>query len=190
MIEGESKIVKQAVAGDREAFGLLYDRYQPRIYRFVFLKLGRREDAEDVTHQVFMKAFQCVGEYADIGHPFGSWLYEIARNQIIDRFRAAREEVSLDEMADNVFPAPAEAAFALDGKFQIELVRKTLKSLRPEYQDVVIFRFVEELSLKETAAAMQKSVGAVKLLQHRAIQSLRSLIAEKTNGRYPYSQTI
>ena len=122
-MESEDKIIARAVGGDRLAFGDLYDRYQPQIYRFAFLKMGRREDAEDGTHQVFMKAFQRISGYADRGHPFSSWLYEIARNQIVDHFRAAREEISLSKMDENVFAAPAEVSFTLDNKLEVAMAR-------------------------------------------------------------------
>src|ERR1700677_3343750 len=81
MIDGEEKLIQEAVRGDSSAFGLLYDHYQPMIYRFVAVKVGRREEAEDITHQVFMNAWQNIASYRHRGHPFSSWLYRIARNQ-------------------------------------------------------------------------------------------------------------
>ena len=90
MVDGEEKILTLAIRGKASAFGSLYDHYQPRIYRFVAIKVGRREEAEDLTHQVFLNAWQNIGNYKDLGHPFSSWLYKIARNQIADYYRARR----------------------------------------------------------------------------------------------------
>src|SRR5271168_2768290 len=96
MIDGEEKIVEKAVKGDSSAFGQLYDHYQPMIYRFVVVKVGRREEAEDITHQVFLSAWQGIKGYEHRGHPFSSWLYQIARNQVIDFYRSRRSDASID----------------------------------------------------------------------------------------------
>src|ERR1700690_2857319 len=96
MLDGEEKLVSDAVGGKSSAFGELYDHYQPMIYRFIAVKVGRREEAEDLTHQVFMSAFQNVKKYENRGYPFSSWLYQIARNQIADHYRAKRNESSID----------------------------------------------------------------------------------------------
>ena len=87
MLDGEKRIIQDAVGGEASAFGLLYDHYQPKIYRFVLVKVGRREEAEDLTHQIFLHALQNIGSYEHLGFPFSSWLYQIARNQIIDHYR-------------------------------------------------------------------------------------------------------
>ena len=177
MIDGEEKLIKQAVRGISSGFGALYDHYQPMIYRFVFIKVGRREDAEDITHQVFLSAWQNIKNYKDLGHPFSSWLYQIARNQVIDHYRARKNDVSIEKIDPEYFIIPATVNFDLSQKFEIEKVQVALQKLKPEYQDVVIMRFVEDLPLKEVAAAIKKTEGAVKLIQHRAIQELKKLLA-------------
>ena len=100
MLEDEQKLVKQAQDGGVEAFGLLYDHYLPRIYRFVLLKVSHREDAEDLSHQAFLKAWENIEQYDFRGYSFGSWLYRIARNVTIDYYRSAKTEVSTDNIAD------------------------------------------------------------------------------------------
>jgi RNA polymerase sigma-70 factor, ECF subfamily len=175
MIDGEDKIVLGAIAGDASAFGVLYDRYQPAIYRFVALKVGRREDAEDITHQVFMRAWQSVGTYEGRGFPFSSWLYRIARNQIVDFYRAHREHTDLDEV-EPLLLKEDDTADALDLKADVARVRAAMLELRTDYQDVIILRFIEERTLEEAAQALDRSVGATKVLQHRALRSLRALL--------------
>ena len=90
MLDGEQSYVNSAIRGDSSAFGVLYDHYQPMIYRFVAVKVGRREEAEDITHQVFLSAWQNIKRYEHRGHPFSSWLYRIARNQVVDHYRGGR----------------------------------------------------------------------------------------------------
>ena len=95
-IDGEEEqLIRSAVGGDSSAFGSLYDRYQPAIYRFIVVKVGSREEAEDITHHVFLSAWQKVRTYKHRGHPFSSWLYQIARNMVIDHYRSKKNDVSL-----------------------------------------------------------------------------------------------
>jgi RNA polymerase sigma-70 factor (ECF subfamily) len=180
MLDGEENIIKGAMRGDAHAFGLLYDHYQPAIYRFVVVKVGRREDAEDITHQVFMNAWQGMRRYRHRGHPFSSWLYRIARNKVIDHYRARKESVSLETVEIDQFGivlSSSQSDLAL--KLDFEKAMGAIRKMKQEYQDVVILRFVEELSLKETARAMGKTEGAVKLMQHRAIGELKKMLGEK-----------
>ena len=176
MIDGEEKLIKQAIGGDSSAFGTLYDRYQAMIYRFILVKVGRREEAEDITHQVFLSAWTNVRKYKHRGHPFSSWLYQIARNQVIDHYRAKKGEISLEKMDPEYFIAPASAQFDLAMKLDIEKVRVAIQELKPDYQDVIIMRFIEDISVKETATILKKSEGAVKLIQHRAINELKKML--------------
>ncbi|MDE2019200.1 MAG: sigma-70 family RNA polymerase sigma factor [Patescibacteria group bacterium] len=179
MLDGEEKLIHDAVKGDSSAFGLLYDHYQPMIYRFVAVKVGRREEAEDITHQVFLSAWQNIRRYEHRGHPFSSWLYRIARNRIIDHYRSSHENVSLEGLAvEEIVVAPQNAASDISAQLEMERVLKALHELKPEYQDVIILRFIEDLSIKETAAAMKKTEGAVKLMQHRAMAELRKILEE------------
>ena len=177
MLDGEVKLVESAVGGKASAFGLLYDHYQPKIYRFVLLKVGRREDAEDLTHQVFLNAWQNISSYKDLGFPFSSWLYRIARNQVIDRYRTKKPEISLEAIDIEYFADLGPGDKKLEDKIQLELVMGALKKLKQDYQDILIMRFVEDLSVKETAATVEKSEGAVKLMQHRAIKELKKILS-------------
>ncbi len=172
----ERKIIKSAVAGEASAFGKLYDQYQPQIYRFILFKVGHREEAEDLTHEVFVSAWQNISKYRDFGFPFSGWLYRIARNRVIDHYRTKKTPASIDDIDPEYFAVPTATPTTLEEKLEIERVRKALTHLKPEYQDVLIMRFIEELSLKETAAALGKTEGAVKLMQYRAMKSLQELV--------------
>lgn len=179
MLDREEDIIKQAVGGDSSAFGALYDHYHAMIYRFVMVKVGRREEAEDITHQVFLSAWQNVKTYRHRGHPFSSWLYQIARNQVIDHYRSAKIDVSLENVDPEYFAAPAIAHFDLGTKLEMEKVRLAIEQLKSDHQDVIIMRFVEDMALKETAEILGKSEGAVKLIQHRALKELKKILGEK-----------
>ena len=178
MLDGEEKLVISAVKGDSSAFGALYDHYHPMIYRFVAVKVGRREEAEDITHQVFLAAWQNIGNYEHRGHPFSSWLYQIARNQIVDFYRARRTDTSLDAMDLEYFAAPAAMDTALPVKLEMEQVRQAMRKLKADYEDVIILRFIEDLSLRETASALGKTEGAIKLMQHRAMRELKKILGQ------------
>jgi RNA polymerase sigma-70 factor (ECF subfamily) len=181
MIDGEEEqLIRSAVGGDSSAFGSLYDRYQPAIYRFIVVKVGSREEAEDITHHVFLSAWQKVGTYKYRGHPFSSWLYQIARNMVIDHYRSRRDDVSLDKLDPESSIIPAAAQADLSMKLQLEKVHRAVKELKPDYQDVIILRFVEDLPLKEVSAILKKSEGAIKLAQHRAIKELKKKLGDES----------
>ena len=177
MLDGEKTIIARAIKGEASAFGLLYDHYQAQIYRFVFMKVGHREEAEDLTHQVFLHAWQNIFSYKDYGFPFSSWLYRMARNQVIDSYRTRREHYRLDEMEENYDLVSQEIEKIAILNFELEEIREAILKLKPEYQDVIIMRFIEDLAPKEVALAIGKSEGAVKLIQHRAIKKLKDSLA-------------
>jgi RNA polymerase sigma-70 factor (ECF subfamily) len=189
MLDGEQHIVRAAIRGEASAFGALYDHYQPAIYRFILFKVGRREDAEDLTHHVFLRAWERIRSYKPRGYPFSSFLYRIARNQIIDHYRAKRETTPIEELELTLAAAP-ETAQHIDARLETDRVRKVLHEMKTEYQDVIILRFIEELSVEEAAVALGKSAGAVKVLQHRALKKLRELLNETTPDSPLVSDTI
>lgn len=178
MLDGEQDIIKRAIKGEASAFGLLYDKYQPQIYRFVYLKVSHREAAEDLTHQVFLNAWQKIENYKFRGFPFSSWLYSIARNQIIDYYRVQKTNISSEEAIELEVELTVENPIAknIDNNLDKEKVRRAIKKLKAEHQNVVILRFIEELSVRETAAAIGKTPLAVKLIQHRAVKNLKKII--------------
>jgi RNA polymerase sigma-70 factor, ECF subfamily len=187
MLDGEKDIIKRAIQGEALAFGLLYDHYQPQIYRFVYLKVSHREEAEDLTHQVFLNSWKRLSSYRHQGFPFSSWLYRIARNEIIDFYRTRKSHVYIEEAvsteSDMEPIADSEIAELLDTAFEIELVKKAISGLRPMEQDVVILRFIEDLSPREIAEAMDKAPEAIRLIQHRAIKNLRKIMRNERGFR-------
>ena len=176
MLDGEKTIIQDAVKGESSAFGLLYDHYHSQIYRFVFVKVNRREEAEDLTHQVFLSAWKNIGKYQDLGFPFSSWLYRIARNEVIDYYRGHKETMSFDEVDPQIFATQLATSDFVDDKLEMNRVLTAIHKLKSHHQDVLIMRFVEDMALKDVAAALHKSEGAVKLIQHRAVNQLQRIL--------------
>jgi RNA polymerase sigma-70 factor (ECF subfamily) len=181
MLDGEERVIKRAIKGEASAFGQLYDHYQPQIYRFIMIKVGHREEAEDLTHQVFLSAWQNVHSYKHRGFPFSSWLYRIARNQVIDFYRTKKPAETIDELDEEHVPVSETLEIVIDRNLVMEDIFGAIAKLKQDYQDVIVLRFVEEYSLKETAEVMEKSEGAVKLIQHRAIRQLKTLLEKPNN---------
>lgn len=182
-LDGDAQLVERAVSGESSAFGLLYDKYQEQIFRFIYVKVGRREDAEDLAAQVFLQALTNISDWRDLGYPFSSWLYRIARNSVIDFYRASKNNTSLEDLPAEQFATMAqELEVDTDIALSIAHVRKSMLSLKEEYQDVLLMRFVEDMSIKDTAAALGKSEGAVKLLTHRAVRALREKLKKNNKG--------
>lgn len=176
MLEGEQKLIERAKSGDSSAFGLLYDYYLPRIYRFVLIKVGHREVAEDITHLTFLKAWENIDRYSYRGYSFGSWLYRVARNTMMDHYRSKSPQIYLDDIftePESDKPRPGEN---LDIKIESEKILAVMIKLSGLEQDVIIMRFVEDMSTKEVSEAVGKSEGAVKLIQHRAMKKLKELL--------------
>jgi RNA polymerase sigma-70 factor, ECF subfamily len=163
------------VAHDPEAFGELYDRYNARIYLFVYRRLHHRPTAEDVTAEVFVKALRAIDGYHTTGAPFAAWLYRIATNAVIDHVRASRATVSLDAAAESADPARPvdEQAIARAEAARLWLVVDTLTEAQ---RTAVTLRFADDLPLAAIAERMGRSEGAVKLLLHRAMAAIRTAI--------------
>lgn len=181
MTEEEKILIESAQNGDSAAFGKLYDRYAERIYRFIFLKTGHKGDSEDLLHEVFLASWRTIQSYElRSATPFTSWLYRIAGNRVIDWYRTRKGDSSLDEMMEsNTLPSLLASTGhtglleALDRGFAMDAVMKGVRSLTDTEQSVVLMRYVEDLSPEETGAAIGKTAGAVRLIQHRAIAKLK-----------------
>lgn len=181
MLENEQNHIRKAKQGEAASFGILYDHYTPQIYRFIYLKTGNKSEAQDLLHEVFLRAWQNVAGYNDRGLPFSSWLYQIARNRVIDYYRTKKDHRDLTEV--ELVAAPEISL--IDNKLSLKKIMEALKQLNEEYQSIIIMRFVNDLSPGDIAAALDKSEGAVRLAQHRALSKLREII----NNQEPRTKT-
>lgn len=171
----EERLAKKAKRGDSEAFGKLYDKYVVKIYRFVLFKVNSKFEAEDITQQVFLKTWQNIRSYkTKRGAKFSSWLYHIARNSVIDHYRTSKNQTSLEDIKhDTQFAAPPDFDEAIDRSDKLGEVKKSIAILTEDEKDVVIMKFVEEFSNKEVGDVLDKSQGAVRVIQHRALKKLK-----------------
>ena len=172
----EEDLIKKAQKADKQAFGLLYDKYLPQIYRFVFLKTNHKAVSQDLTSQVFLKAWQHIRNYKRRGNPFSSWLYQIAHNLVIDYYRTNKYQFNLEEVKEVAVVYEENIEKKIDNQKDLALIKKAIKKLPDKQQTVLIMKFVEGLSVQEIAKALKKSQGAVKVIQHRALKNLREII--------------
>ncbi|MCS7088303.1 MAG: sigma-70 family RNA polymerase sigma factor [Thermoflexales bacterium] len=188
MSETESDLVRRAKT-DREAFGLLYERYVTAIYRYVFYRVGNVQDAEDLTARVFLRALNHIHRYDERGLPFSAWLYRIAHNVVVNFHRDQRRHpsLSLEEVAEDVERHPTAAttdedAEAVDQAFDAARARahllRAIRHLPEERQHLLVLKFVQGLSNAEIGAIMNRSEGAVKSLYHRTLIQLRALMEQ------------
>lgn len=176
----ERKIINKAKKGDNRAFGDLYDTYVAPIYRFIIIRTGNKSDAEDLTHQVFLSAWQNIKNYDFKGFPFSSWLYRIAHNAVIDFYRTNRRHTDIDSIPDDTLSHEPDFGGKVDNLIRVNFIRAAIKDLDEDQQSVIVMKFINELSNKEISDALGKSEGAVRVIQHRALKRLRSQIDEKT----------
>ena len=175
MLEDEQLIIERAKGGEAEAFGLLYDHYLPPIYRFVLFRVSHREEAEDITHQTFLTAWEGIHQYEPQGYPFGSWLYRIARNAGVDAHRKSNPQVSIETVVAHLSLGETQSEH-LDTKLEWEALLAAMRELKEIEQEILFLRFVEDLSHGEAAEIVGKTEGAVKLTQHRALKNLKAIL--------------
>jgi RNA polymerase sigma-70 factor (ECF subfamily) len=175
----ESVLVSKAIKGDTESFALLYGHYRPRIYYFLNVHLDDFALAEDLSQEVFLQAWRKIADYEDRGIAFSAWLYQIARNKMIDFFRAKQEMCSVDDPLAEIALPPMimELEEGMDLAKQCRRVGQAIKTLSDHHQQVLQLRFIEELSIREVATTLSKTEGAVKLMQFRAVRELRQVFA-------------
>ncbi|MBI4505466.1 MAG: sigma-70 family RNA polymerase sigma factor [Chloroflexi bacterium] len=167
-------LVRRAIVGDASAFGALYDRYLERVYRYVYYRVGSVEEAEDLSEEIFLKAWEAIGRYREQGVPFSAWLMRLAHNHVIDHFRTRRVTAPLAETLPARTPDPEHAA---ERRLAAQAVLCAMQDLTSEQQQVLILRFIEEFDHSEIAAIMGKNEGAVRALQFRGLSALRAALA-------------
>lgn len=172
-------LVELARGGDTEAFGLLYDHYQSSVYRFLFYRTRSTQLAEDLTSETFFRALRSMNNFRWQGKDFGAWLMTIARNLATDHFKAGRTrlELTTEDMGihDDATEGPEAAVLA---GLTNEILLGALKALPDEQRDCLIMRFLQGMSIAETAAVLGRSDGAIKQLQLRGVRNLAKLMPE------------
>ena len=167
------ELVERAQRGDRSALEELYLLHFDRIYSYLHMSVGSRHDAEDLTTQTFVKMLEAIGGFRWRLAPFSAWLFRIAHNLAMDHFRASRrcqpEEEIVESLQGEESSAEDEALASLGQASMLELIER----LSPDQRQVLTLKFVFRFSNGEVASILDKSEGAVKSLQHRALASLQ-----------------
>lgn len=178
MTEAELKnYLQKAQSGDQNAFGAIYEHFAEKIYRFIYFRVGHKEVAEDILSDTFVKSWQKINQ---INSPaaLSGWLYQIARNNIIDYYRLKKETVALEDveefLEDEVNPVDT-----VNLNLQQRKILEILYLLPKEQQEVIKYRFFEDLTSEEIAYILGKSEGAIRVIQHRAILRLKELLNKR-----------
>jgi RNA polymerase sigma-70 factor (ECF subfamily) len=176
-------LVELARKGDCDAFGLLYDHYHTAVYRFLFYRTRSVPLAEDLTSETFFRALRSMRSFRWQGKDFGAWLMTIARNLAADHFKAGRTrlELTTEDMSPHDDPTEGpESAVLAD--LTNEILLGALAKLPDEQRDCIVMRFLQGLTIAETAAVLGRSDGAVKQLQLRGIRNLAKLMPQGLRG--------
>jgi RNA polymerase sigma-70 factor (ECF subfamily) len=167
---------------DKKAFVKAYDIYVDDIYRFIYFKVSQKEEAEDITSQVFLKVWNFIqdsklGEYNSL-KPL---LYQVARNAVIDYYRKKQNDISLDAGAKNfdIVDEKQNPAKAMNIDLDMGLVTEALNKLKDEYKEVLVLKYLNELETKEIAKILNKSRANVRVLIYRATSALKKVLEDK-----------
>ncbi len=172
-------LVDLAKEGDAEAYGQLYDHYVSGVFRFIYYRVSSQQLAEDLTSETFVRGLRAIQRFNWQGKDFGAWLTTIARNLVADHFKSSRARL---EIVTETIPegrttvaSPEQEVLSLISN---EMLFEAVSSLPNEQRDCVLMRFIQGLSIAQTAAALGRSEGAVKQLQLRAVRSLAKTVSE------------
>ena len=178
MHEEDQRLVAEAQQGNLSAFGRLYEIYFERVYRYMMARVGDASEAEDLTQELFLKVMASLGSYRFQGPPFAAWLFRIAHNLVVDhlRRRSRRPTTELHEGLPLLDDAPDDLVVL---GLTMDDVRSAMEEVTDAQRQVISLRFSGGLSIAETAQAMKKKEGAIKALQHSAINALRRQLARR-----------
>lgn len=175
-------LVTRAQGGDADAFGALYDRYVNVVYRYVYYRVGSAALAEDLVSETFLRALRRINAYTFQGKDVGAWFVTIARNLIADHYKSSRYRLELttgDMLSADKASDHSTETLVMDSLTNAALL-DAVRKLNPEQQECISLRFLQGMSVSETAQAMGKNEGAIKALQYRAVRALGRLLPEGT----------
>ncbi len=173
----EQDLLERAIRAEPAALGMLYDQYVDRIYAYIYHRVGQADLAEDLTGQVFMRMLEAVRTGRGWRTSFSGWLYRIAHNLVIDHYRRKHRATLVDiDEAEPVQAQTGDPVRSVEKQYERERLRTALAKLTEEQSQVISLRFLEDLSIAESAEIMEKTEGAVKALQYRAVLALRRVM--------------
>jgi RNA polymerase sigma factor (sigma-70 family) len=178
----EAELVQRAIDHDPEAFGRLYDIHVDRLYRHIYYRVGNEQDAEDLTQQVFLKAWQAIDRYKRTTSPFIAWLMTISHNLVVDAYRTRKDTAYLEAeiLADGPASSPERAA---ETSLEQQRLRRAILKLGSDEQQVIMLRFMEGFEFSEIASVLNKKEGNVRVILHRALVKLRTILEKDKKQR-------
>ena len=178
-LPNERQLVLQAQAGNAEAFGQLYDAYMERIYRFVYFRVEDQQTAEDITSQVFLRAWNNLDRFRLGRTPYLAWLYTIAHNAVIDHYRTRKVTAALEDVRLSQPDYSEAVENNIDFAVEMKTIKEALQTLTDDQQQVLTLKFIEGMSNDEIARHLGKREGAVRALQMRGLRALAKQLEEK-----------
>lgn len=185
---GEKLILERALRGEKEAFTEIYDFYVVRIFRFIYLKTSSKETAEDLTSETFLRCWQYIKKKRDDGEAkivkhnrISPLLYKISRNLIIDYYRKKKDLIieASEEEKNTIIDYKQDILTEITKKQEVEELRKAINGLKDDYQEVLILRYSEDLSMSEIADITGRKEGAIRVQIHRATKALEKIMKSK-----------
>lgn len=167
-------LLEDAKSGKDSAFSKLYELYFDKIYRFAYFRVSHKEIAEDITEEVFIRAFTSLSSL-DKASSFESWLYQIARNRIIDYYRSKKQLLPLDDL-ENTLQYETNTIDSVNLQFDQKIFLKALRDIPEEQQTIIRMKFYEDLTNTEIAEITGKTEGSIRVIQHRALVKLKEII--------------
>jgi RNA polymerase sigma-70 factor (ECF subfamily) len=181
-LEAEEYLIQKAVQRDSTAFTTLYAQYVNRVYAHAFYSLSNKVDAEDVTQEVFIRAWKALPKYKASGTPFIAWLLKISNNLIIDRNRAKKPITYVDDIKD-IDKHPISPESQIEIKFEQQRVQEAISKLKGDKQKIIMLRYIDGYKIEEIAKIFNRSEGAIRITQYRALIDLRNILNEKSPER-------
>ncbi|MCI0713405.1 MAG: sigma-70 family RNA polymerase sigma factor [Chloroflexi bacterium] len=178
----ERELIERTKNGDKQAMSVLYETYVQQIFQYISYRVPSEAIAEDLTADVFVRMIQGLSKYQYTGAPLGAWLFRVAANRIADHYRENQPASASSTIEENLTTSD-ELGELFDKKEEQSQLLAALHMLSEDYQNVLILRFVKDLSHAEAADIMGKTEGAVRILQHRALKALGTAVAGLTEGR-------
>ena len=180
MRDSDDYLVEKAIKRDQASFTALYERYVERVYRHVYYRVSNHADAEDITQEVFTRAWKAIGRYKRTGAPFAAWLITIAGNLVADHYKHRQKMPVTDAGYDNAPGEPtADPAGMAEISFSNAVIKKAVLKLKGDKQTVIMMHFIDGFNYEEIARTLKKSEGTIRVIQYRALTDLRKMLARE-----------
>ncbi len=171
------ELIELVKSGDLDAFGVLYERYLDPIYRYMTTRVSDEQDAEDLTEYVFLRSFESLNRYEDRGLPYSAFLYRVARNVLIDHYRSRVDDAQVETAERIADESPSLDERVVEDETQ-QRIERELGRLPEDYQEVIRMRILLDLPTDIVAGWLDRSEGAVRVLLHRALKTLRENLSD------------